>query len=160
MKRKITPFLWFDTQGEEAVDFYVSVFKDAEKQSVRRCGKSFPGREEQALTVSFTLFGQEFVALNGGPAYSFTPAVSFLVECETQDEVDDLWAKLTADGGKPMQCGWLADKYGISWQIIPRAMSEMLADPDQSRAERVMQAMMRMVKIDIAALERARDGEG
>ena len=157
MKQKIIPFLWFDTQGEEAVDFYVSVFSDAKKDSVRYYGESFPGREGEALTVSFTLFGQEFVALNAGPAYSFTPAVSFFVECETQNEVDDLWTKLTADGGKPMQCGWLTDKYGISWQIIPKAMSEMLADPDQARAGRVMQAMMHMVKIDIAALERALD---
>ncbi len=153
-------FLWFDTQAEEAVDFWVSVFRDARKGAVSRFPDSFPdaARQRQVITASFTLRGQEFVALNGGPQYKFTPAVSFMVLCAKQDEIDEYWAKLT-DGGSTMACGWLTDKFGVSWQITPETLNQMLADPDQAKAGRVMKAMMGMIKLDIAALERAWKGE-
>jgi predicted 3-demethylubiquinone-9 3-methyltransferase (glyoxalase superfamily) len=153
-------FLWFNGEAEEAVDFWVSVFRDAKKGSVERYADSFPDAKwrGKVLTASFTLRGQEFVALNAGPDFQFTPAVSFLVPCATQEEIDQYWAKLT-DGGKTMACGWLTDKYGLTWQITPEKLQAMLADPDQAKAERVMNAMMGMVKLDIAALERARDGK-
>jgi predicted 3-demethylubiquinone-9 3-methyltransferase (glyoxalase superfamily) len=153
-------FLWFDGKAEEAVDFWVSVFKDAKKGAVQRYADSFPVEKwrGKVLTASFTLRGQEFVALNAGPDFQFTPAVSFMVTCTTQQEIDDYWAKLT-DGGKTMACGWLTDKFGVTWQITPDVLNTMLADPDKAKAERVMQAMMGMVKLDIAALERARDGK-
>ena len=152
-------FLWFDGNAEEAVDFWVSVFKDAKKGAVRKYGDSFPVEKwrGKVLTASFTLRGQEFVALNAGADFQFTPAVSFMVLCATQQEIDEYWAKLT-DGGKTMACGWLTDKYGVTWQITPETMDAMLNDPDKAKGERVMNAMMGMVKLDIAALERARDG--
>ena len=153
-------FLWFDGNAEEAVDFWVSVFKGAEKGQVRHYGNSFPVEKwrGKGLTASFTLRGQEFVALNAGAEFQFTPAVSFMVLCATQAEIDEYWAKLT-DGGKTMACGWLTDKYGVTWQITPEKMDAMLNDPDKAKAERVMNAMMGMVKLDIAELERARDGK-
>ena len=153
--QKITPFLWFDNQAEEAMNFYTSIFKDSKVGRVSRYDSSFPEKAGTAMTATFQLFGQEFMALNGGPLFTFTEAISFLVHCENQQEVDDLWAKLSA-GGRESQCGWLKDKFGLSWQIIPNALPEMLADKDPAKAHRVMQAMLKMSKIDIAALERAR----
>ena len=156
----IKTFLWFDGNGEEAVDFYVSVFKDAKKGRVQYYGDSFPDAKlrGKVLTATMTFRGQEFVALNAGPNFKFTPAISFMVTCETQQEIDAYWAKLT-DGGSTMACGWLTDKFGLTWQITPDALNTMLADPDKAKAARVMEAMMGMVKLDIAVLERARDGE-
>ena len=153
-------FLWFDGNAEEAVDFWVSVFKGAKKGPVRHYGESFPVEKwrGKVLTASFTLRGQEFVALNAGAEFQFTPAVSFMVLCATQAEIDEYWAKLT-DGGKTMACGWLMDKFGVTWQITPETMDAMLNDPDKEKAARVMNAMMGMVKLDIAALERAREGK-
>ena len=150
--QKITPFLWFDGKAEEAMLFYTSVFKHSAKGEIRR----FP--DGRVITASWTLEGQEFVGLNGGPMYKFTPATSWFVNCEDQAEVDDLWQKLLADGGKPSRCGWLTDKYGVSWQIIPKALGQLLQDKDAARAGRVMQAMMAMVKIDVAGLEKAAAG--
>ena len=156
----IKTFLWFNGDGEEAVDFYVSVFKDAKKGPVQYYADSFPDAKwrGKVLTASLTLRGQEFVALNGGPEFQFTPAISFLVPCATQEEIDEYWAKLT-DGGSTMACGWLTDKFGVTWQITPETLDAMLNDPDKEKADRVMQTMMGMVKLDIAALERARDGK-
>ncbi len=146
---KITPFLWFDTQAEEAMNFYVSIFKNSKVGSISRAGDNGP-----VFSVTFELEGQEFFALNGGPEYSFTPAISLFVNCNSQEEVDELWAKLT-EGGQGDRCGWLKDKYGLSWQIIPTALGEMLGDKDPEKAQRVMQAMLQMGKIDIAGLKRA-----
>ena len=153
-------FLWFDGLAEEAVDFWVSVFRDAKKGSVRRYPESFHDAKwrGKVMTASFTMRGQEFVALNAGPNFHFTPAVSFMVLCKTQEEIDDYWGKLT-DGGTTMACGWLTDKFGVTWQITPETLDAMLADPDRAKGQRVMQAMMGMVKLDIPALERARDAE-
>jgi len=139
----ITPFLWFNNNAEEAMNFYLSVFKDGEVLNV------------SPMMVSFKLNGQEFIGLNGGPEFKFTEAVSFFVSCETQDEVDELWSKLTADGGEESQCGWLKDKFGLSWQIVPTALGELLGDPDREKADRVMQAMLKMKKIDSAGLKQA-----
>ena len=155
--QKISPFLWFDGQAQEAVAFYLSVFPHAKAGKVMRFGDAGPGPKGSVLTASFELDGQEFTAINGGPEYKFTPAISFMIPCDTQQEVDDYWRKLTADGGQPVQCGWLTDKYGVSWQVTPVVLRDMLMDKDPARANRVMQAMMKMVKIDIAALERAYD---
>jgi len=154
--QKITPFLWFDTQAEEAATFYVSIFKDSKIKNVVRYGDTGPGPKGQVMTVAFQLQGVDFVALNGGPQFTFSPAISFFVNCESQGEVDGLWEKL-AEGGRHDRCGWLTDKFGVSWQIIPTALPAMLGDPDPARARRVMQAMMQMTKIDVGALERARD---
>ena len=156
----IKTFLWFDGKAEEAVDFWVSVFRGAKKGAVRRYADSFPVEKwrGKVLTASFTLRGHEFVALNAGPDFQFTPAVSFMVLCSTQEEIDAYWAKLT-DGGRTLACGWVTDKYGMTWQITPETLDAMLNDPDPAKAERVMNAMMGMVKLDIAALERARDGD-
>jgi predicted 3-demethylubiquinone-9 3-methyltransferase (glyoxalase superfamily) len=158
---KITPFLWFDDQAEEAAELYVSVFNarpgssgDSEIQGVSRYGEAGPGKPGSAMTVSFRLEGQDFTGLNGGPNHAFTEAVSFHVSCETQDEVDALWSAL-ADGGEEGPCGWLKDRYGLSWQIIPTARGELLCDPDPERAARAMQAMLQMTKIDIQGLRRA-----
>ena len=150
--KKITPFLWFDTQAEEAMNFYVSVFKNSKVGSIQRNGPDGP-----VFTVTFELEGQEFMALNAGPHHKFNEAISFFVDCKTQEEVDELWNKLTADGGEESRCGWLKDKYGLSWQIIPSALGEMLADKDPEKAQRVMQAMLKMQKIDVKALEQAYD---
>jgi predicted 3-demethylubiquinone-9 3-methyltransferase (glyoxalase superfamily) len=156
--QKITPFLWFNGNAEEAANFYVSVFKNSKVLNIARFGDAGPGPKGTAMVVSFEIEGQTFSALNGGPQYTFSPAISFLVDCETQAEVDDLWAKLTA-GGKEVQCGWLTDKFGVSWQIIPRAFMEMMQDKDPVRSQRVFRAMMQMVKIDLEALRRAYRGE-
>ncbi|HEX6036117.1 MAG TPA: VOC family protein [Anaerolineales bacterium] len=149
--KKITPFLWFDTQAEEAMNFYVSVFKNSRVLSVT------PGPNGIAQTVNFELEGQEFIGLNAGPQFKFNEAISFFVNCETQAEVDQLWEKLTSDGGEESMCGWLKDKYGLSWQIIPTALGQMLNDPNPEKARRVMQAMLEMNKIDLQALQQAYD---
>ncbi len=148
---KITPFLWFDHQAEEAADFYVSVFKQARILSISR------NEEGSVFTVSFQLDGQEFIALNGGPAFTFTPAISFFVHCDTQAEVDYYWENLSK-GGEVQQCGWLKDRYGISWQIVPEILGKLLADPDPVKAERVNQAMLGMIKLDMQKLQDAYDG--
>jgi len=152
--QKITPFLWFDNQAEEAMNFYVSIFKNSKVLSVNLYGEGAPAPKGTVMTANFELDGQVFTALNGGPMYKFSPAISFVVHCETQAEVDEYWAKLSA-GGKTNQCAWLDDKFGVSWQIVPNALIELLSDPDPAKAGRVMQAMMQMTKIDIAALKRA-----
>lgn len=152
---KITPFLWFNTQAEEAMNFYVSIFKDAKVIQVDRYPEGTPAAGSAMMAV-FELNGQRFMALNGGPQFKFTEAVSFFVNCETQAEVDDLWEKLT-EGGEEQQCGWLKDKYGVSWQIIPNALGEMMGDPDPQKAGRVMEALLKMRKIDTALLKAAYD---
>lgn len=156
--QKIKTFLWFDTNAEEAANFYVSLFEDSRILNIARCGDAGPGPKGSAMTVNFQLAGQEFVALNGGPHFKFTEAISLLVDCGSQKEVDELWSKLTADGGAESQCGWLKDKFGLSWQIIPKALFKLMGDPDPVKSKRVMEAMLKMRKIDIAGLERAYDG--
>jgi predicted 3-demethylubiquinone-9 3-methyltransferase (glyoxalase superfamily) len=153
--QKVSPFLWFDTQAEEAATFYVSLFDDSEITEVSRYPENTPGPAGSVMTVSFQLAGQEFTALNGGPEYSFTEAVSFFVRCEDQDEVDRFWSQLTADGGEEGPCGWLKDRFGLSWQIVPDRLMELLSDPDPARANAAMQAMLQMHKIEIKALEDA-----
>ena len=157
--QKITPFLWYDDKAEEAANFYVSIFKNSKVVSVARYGEAGPGPKGSAMTVAFELDGQKFVALNGGPHFKFTEAVSFVVNCTSQEEVDYFWEKLLEGGGKESQCGWLKDKYGLSWQITPTILPELLQDKDPEKANRVMQAMMKMVKIDIETLKRAAGGE-
>jgi predicted 3-demethylubiquinone-9 3-methyltransferase (glyoxalase superfamily) len=152
--QKITPCLWFDTEAEEAATFYTSVFENSKILSVSRYGEAGPRPAGMVMTVDFELDGQEFVALNGGPEFKFTEAVSFQVNCETQDEVDEFWATLS-EGGEEGPCGWLKDKFGLSWQIIPTALPRLIDDPDPDRSQRVMKAMLEMGKIDIAALEKA-----
>ena len=154
--QKITPYLWFDTQAEEAVNFYISLFKNSKVLNIARYGEAGPRPAGSIMTISFQLDGQEFVALNGGPEFKFTEAISFCVDCATQEEVDRLWAKLT-EGGEEVQCGWLKDKYGLSWQIIPAGLGEMLSSPDAQRASRAMQAMLAMKKIDLAKIKQAYD---
>jgi predicted 3-demethylubiquinone-9 3-methyltransferase (glyoxalase superfamily) len=156
--QKITPFLWFDSQAEEAAEFYVSIFKNSKIDSVRRYGEGSPAPAGTVMSVEFQLEGQDFIALNGGPMFTFTPAISFFVNCETQAEVDDLWEKLSA-GGEKSRCAWLKDKYGVSWQIVPTALGQMLFDKDPEKSKRVMQAMLQMDKIDIARLKRAHEGK-
>jgi predicted 3-demethylubiquinone-9 3-methyltransferase (glyoxalase superfamily) len=152
---KITPFLWFDDKAEEAMNFYVSIFKNSKVGSVTRYGDAGPGPKGTVMSATFQLDGQDFFALNGGPLFKFTEAISFFVNCETQKEVDELWEKLTAGGGTPQRCGWLKDKYGLSWQIIPKALGEMLGDKDPQKSQRVMQAMLQMDKIEIQRLKEA-----
>ncbi len=152
--QKITPFLWFNGNAEEAANFYISIFKNAKMGRVTRYGDAGPGPKGTAMSVTFVLDGQEFYALNGGPQFSFTPAISFFVNCETQEEVDDLWEKLSA-GGRKDRCGWLQDKFGLSWQIIPTALGQMLRDKDPEKSKCVMQAMLQMTKIEIEGLKRA-----
>lgn len=152
--QKITPFLWFDNQAEEAMHFYVSIFKNSQVLGATRYGDAGPGPKGAVITAEFQLEGQKFVALNGGPHFKFTEAISFVVNCATQQEVDELWEKLSA-GGSEGQCGWLKDKYGLSWQIVPTVLSEMLQDKDAEKANRVMQAVLQMKKLDIAALQQA-----
>ena len=149
----ITPFLWFDTQAEEAMKFYTSIFPRSKVISVQRAG-------DAVMSVTWELEGQRFMGLNAGPHFTFNEAVSFFVACETQQEVDELWDKLLAHGGKPTQCGWLKDQFGLSWQIIPDVLPKLLGDPDRVKAGRAMQAMLQMVKIDGPALQRAFDGAG
>jgi predicted 3-demethylubiquinone-9 3-methyltransferase (glyoxalase superfamily) len=153
-KQKITPFLWFDHHAEEAVGFYTSIFKDSKVGTVTRYGEAGPGPKGSVMTMAFELDGQGFVALNGGPQFQFTPAISFVINCESQEEVDHYWETLSA-GGQEIQCGWLRDKYGVSWQVVPTALIDMLHDKDATRAQRVMKAMLQMKKIEIARLEEA-----
>ena len=154
---KISPFLWFDTQAEEAARFYVSVFKSSRLGKITRYGEGGPGPAGTVMTVEFELEGESFIALNGGPQFQFSEAVSFSVDCKSQEEVDSFWDKLTADGGQPGPCGWLKDKFGLSWQINPSRLGELLSDPDPAKAKRVMEAMLKMSKIEIVELERAAD---
>lgn len=152
--QKITPFLWFDNQAEEAMNFYTSIFKNSKINTVARYGEAGPGPKGSVMTASFQINGQEFVALNGGPQYKFTEAISFVVNCESQQEVDEFWEKLS-EGGEKSRCGWLKDKYGLSWQVVPTVLPQLLQSKDPEKSKRVMQAMMQMDKIDIAALEQA-----
>jgi predicted 3-demethylubiquinone-9 3-methyltransferase (glyoxalase superfamily) len=159
MPQKITPCLWFESNALEAAQFYTSVFPKSEIREVHRSMADTPGNKEgSVLLVTFTLTGQAYQALNGGPHDRFNDAISLSVSCDDQAEVDRLWAALTADGGRPVQCGWLKDKFGVSWQIVPKRLQELMADPDREKGKRVMQAMMRMVKLDVAELQRAYDG--
>jgi predicted 3-demethylubiquinone-9 3-methyltransferase (glyoxalase superfamily) len=152
--QKITPFLWFDGNAEEAMNFYTSIFRNAKVGNISRYGEAGPGPAGSVLTASFELEGLQFTALNGGPHFKFNEAISFHVACESQDEVDYFWDRLGA-GGQIQQCGWLKDKFGVSWQIVPTALPRLLGDPDRTKANRVMQAMLQMKKLDIAALNRA-----
>src|SRR6266446_1555274 len=152
--QKITPFLWFDNNAEEAANFYVSVFKNSKIVSVARYGDAGPGPKGTVMTVAFQLGGQEFVALNGGPLFKFNEAISFVVNCETQKEIDEFWEKLS-EGGEKSRCGWLKDKFGLSWQVVPTVLGEMLQDKDPKKSQRVMKAMLQMDKMDIAALKQA-----
>ena len=154
--QKMKPCLWFDGKAEEAANFYTAIFNNSKITGIMRYGDAGPGPKGSVLTVTFELDGQEFIALNGGPHYSFTPAISFFVNCETQEEVDRLWGRLV-EGGQPQQCGWLTDRYGVSWQIVPAILIELLQDKDGAKSTRVMQAMLGMVKLDIAALKVAYD---
>ena len=156
---KISPFLWFDTQAEEAANYYVSIFDNSRIVSTSRYSDAGPGPKGSVMTVEFELEGLSFIALNGGPQFRFNEAVSFSVDCGSQEEVDAYWDKLTADGGEPGPCGWLKDKFGLSWQINPRILGQLLSDPDRAKAKRVMEAMLKMSKIDIPALQRAAAGE-
>ena len=159
--QRITPFLWFDTQAEDAAHFYVSTFKNSRIGSVARydeeTAKAAGRPQGSVMTVAFELDGQEFTALNGGPVFKFTEAISFVVNCDTQEEVDHFWEKLSA-GGREIQCGWLTDKFGVSWQVVPTVLIEMLQDKDPEKAKRVMAAMLKMTKIEIAPLKRAYEG--
>jgi predicted 3-demethylubiquinone-9 3-methyltransferase (glyoxalase superfamily) len=151
--KKITPFLWFDTEAEEAMNFYVSLFKNSKVNNISR------GPDGRAFIVSFELDGQEFMGLNAGPQFKFNEAVSMYVDCADQTEVDHFWNALTADGGEESQCGWLKDKYGLSWQIVPRQLTELMGDPDSVKSQRVMDAMLKMQKIIVADLQKAYDGK-
>ncbi len=156
--QKITPFLWFDGQAEEATNFYVSIFNNSKVLSVTRYGETGPGPKGTVMITKFLIEGQEFKALNGGPKFKFSPAISLVVNCTTQPEVDHLWDKLSADGGKTLNCGWLYDKYGVSWQIVPIQLGQLLADKDPEKSQRVMKAMMQMNRIDIESLQQAYHG--
>jgi predicted 3-demethylubiquinone-9 3-methyltransferase (glyoxalase superfamily) len=155
---KISPFLWFDTQAEAAANFYMSIFPNSKVGKIARYSEAGPGPKGSVMVVSFTLDGQEFTALNAGPIFKFTEAISFVVHCKTQAEVDHYWSKLTADGGQESQCGWLKDKFGLSWQIVPTALSELMSDPDPQKSKRVAEAMFKMKKLDIATLQKAHSG--
>jgi predicted 3-demethylubiquinone-9 3-methyltransferase (glyoxalase superfamily) len=152
--QKITPFLWFDGKAEEAMRFYVSIFKNSKVGAITRYGDAGPGPKGTVMVVTFQLDGQEFIALNGGPQFTFSPAISFVVNCETQEEVDAFWEKLS-EGGEKLQCGWLRDKYGLSWQIVPTVLGEMMQDKDAEKSQRVMKAMLPMNKLDIERLKQA-----
>jgi predicted 3-demethylubiquinone-9 3-methyltransferase (glyoxalase superfamily) len=156
--QSVAPFLWFDNQAEEAVRFYLSIFPSGKLIETTYYGDAGPRPKGSVMTVTFELLGQHFIALNGGSHFQFNPAVSFFIECDTQAEVDDLWDKL-GDGGQPIQCGWITDKYGLTWQVVPRALLRMIQDKDAAKADRAMTAMMGMVKLDLAALERAWRGD-
>jgi predicted 3-demethylubiquinone-9 3-methyltransferase (glyoxalase superfamily) len=158
-KQKITPFLWFDGNAEQAVEHYLSIFPGSKVITVNRWGKGGPAPEGTVMTIAFELAGQKFTALNGGPMYKFTPAISLYVSCQDQAEVDAIWSKFLSAGGKETACGWLEDKFGLSWQIIPDVLVELMSDPDPAKAGRVAQALMGMQKIDIAALKRAHAGK-
>lgn len=152
--QKITPFLWFNNNAEEAANFYTSIFKNSKIGDISRCGDVGPGPKGTVLSITFELEGQKFMALNGGPHFSFTPAISLFVNCETQQEVDEFWEKLS-EGGQKEKCGWLRDKFGLSWQIIPAALMKLMSDPDPKKANQVMKAMLEMDKIDVQRLEQA-----
>jgi len=154
--QKITPFLWFDGNAEEATNYYISIFKNSKIVSVTRYGEAGPGSKGTVMSTIFQLDGQEFFALNGGPHFTFTPAISFFVNCETQEEVDELWEKLS-EGGEKQRCGWLKDKYGLSWQVVPAALGKMLQDKDTRKSRSVMKAMLQMEKIDMEGLKQAYD---
>jgi len=156
--QKITPFLWFNDQAEEAVNFYTSIFKNSKTGKVSRYGDAGPGSKGSVMVAPFSIDGQEFLALNGGPVFTFTPAISFVVNCETQEEVDEYWDKLS-EGGEKSQCGWLKDKYGVSWQITPTIMGQLMSGSDPAKSKRAMEAMMKMTKLDINALKQAYDGQ-
>jgi predicted 3-demethylubiquinone-9 3-methyltransferase (glyoxalase superfamily) len=158
VQQKIVPNLWFDTEAEEAAKFYIDVFENSRIVNVTHYTEAGPRDAGMVMTVEFELGGQRFIGINGGPEFSFDEAVSFAIECETQEEVDYFWAKLS-EGGEEGQCGWLKDRYGLSWQVVPTGMEELFADPDKGRAERAMKAMLGMRKLDVAALRRAADGE-
>jgi predicted 3-demethylubiquinone-9 3-methyltransferase (glyoxalase superfamily) len=155
---KITPFLWFDTQVEDAAKFYVSIFRNSKIGQVVRYGAGAPGPEGQAMTVTFELDGLHFTALNGGPVYKLTEAFSLQVDCADQAEIDRLWDQLTADGGEPGRCGWLKDRFGLSWQLVPTNMRQLIGGDDPAKSRRAMQAMLQMTKLDIGALQKAREG--
>jgi predicted 3-demethylubiquinone-9 3-methyltransferase (glyoxalase superfamily) len=155
--QKIAPFLWFDTQAEEAAKFYISIFRNSKITGTTRYGEAGPGPKGSVMTVAFNLDGQDFVALNGGPQFKFTEAVSFVANCETQQEVDDLWEKLSA-GGQRSRCGWLKDKFGLSWQVVPTVLGQLLQDKDPAKSRRVMEAMLQMDKLDIRKLKQAHAG--
>jgi predicted 3-demethylubiquinone-9 3-methyltransferase (glyoxalase superfamily) len=157
MANKITPFLWFNNNAEEAVNYYTSIFRNSKILNISRYGEGAPMPAGTVMSATFELEGQQFMALNGGPEYHFTEAVSFYVDCKTQAEVDELWAKLTADGGEEGPCGWLKDKFGLSWQIVPSVLGELLGDPNPAKAQSVMQAMFQMKKLEIAKLQQARE---
>jgi predicted 3-demethylubiquinone-9 3-methyltransferase (glyoxalase superfamily) len=156
--QKITPFLWFDNNAEEAMNFYTSIFKNSKIGKVSRYGDAGPAPKGSVMVGTFTLDGQELMVMNGGPHYKLTPAFSLVVNCETQEEIDFYWDKLTADGGKPSRCGWLADKFGLSWQIVPTALSELMSSGDPEKSSRVMQALLKMDKLIIADLRLAYEG--
>jgi len=157
-KQKITPFLWFNDNAEEAINFYTSIFKNSKIGSVARYGEAGPGPKGSIMTATFQIEGQEFIALNGGPHFKFTEAISFVVDCETQEEVDEFWEKLSA-GGEKSRCSWLKDKFGLSWQIVPNILSKLMQDKDPEKSKRVMQAMLKMDKIIIADLRKAYEGK-
>lgn len=156
--QKITPFLWFDGRAEEAANFYTSIFKNSKIGTISRYGEGGPGPKGSAMSATFQLEGQEFIALNGGPQYNFTPAISFFIHCETQEEVDHYWDKLS-EGGRTVQCGWLQDKFGLSWQVVPTILFKLLNDKDPAKSKRVMQAMLKMIKLDIQGLKDAYEGK-
>jgi len=156
--QKISTCLWFNGQAEQAARFYTSIFKNSRIGEISYYGPNTPGTEGSVLTVAFQIEGQDFLALNGGPDFQFTPAISFVVDCHSQEEVDTYWERLLEGGGRPDQCGWLVDRFGVSWQIVPSVLNELLRDPDGEKANRVMQAMLQMVKLDIAELQRASEG--
>jgi len=154
--QKITPFLWFDDKAEEAMNFYVSIFQNSKRGRISRYGEAGPGPKGTVMVATFQLEGQDFIALNGGPHFKFTEAISLVVNCETQDEVDAFWEKLS-EGGSKGQCGWLKDKYGLSWQVVPTALGKLMSDPDPGKSKRVMTAMLKMTKMDIQGLQQAYD---
>src|SRR4026209_1456106 len=156
--QKITTFLWFDNQAEEAIDFYTSIFRNSRKGEVARYGDTGPGPKGQVMTAEFELAGQQFMALNGGPHFKFTEAISLMVKCDTQEEIDELWEKLSA-GGQKVECGWLKDKFGLSWQIVPTILGQLMKDKDPAKRERVMQVIMQTKKFEIAKLQEAAEGK-
>jgi predicted 3-demethylubiquinone-9 3-methyltransferase (glyoxalase superfamily) len=153
--QKITPFLWFDNQAEEAMNFYTSIFKNSKKGRISRYSKAGPGPEGSVMTAEFSLDGMEFIALNAGPLFKFTEAISFVIDCKSQEEVDYYWSKLTADGGQESMCGWLKDKFGLSWQVVPARLTELMLDKNAAKAKKVTEAMFKMRKIDLQKIEEA-----